>query len=114
MIFDFIKKLLFDASIDEDKKLKIIAKMKKIIISQSLSCNRCHALAVPILETKNRYRCASCGRQFLGPNYNLDFSEFNNIGWSNLEICANNKGPLPLKDLESYYEQCIGEIRKDN
>lgn len=37
----------------------------------SLNCNSCGALAAPIPNTNNRYRCDKCGRQFTGSCHRL-------------------------------------------
>ena len=34
-----------------------------------LTCNYCHAKAKPIWGTQNRYRCESCGRQFVSSKH---------------------------------------------
>lgn len=36
-----------------------------------LSCRRCGTLALPILDSQNRYRCDRCGRQFVGARHGL-------------------------------------------
>jgi len=35
----------------------------------ALTCRRCQALAPPIPDTGNRYRCPSCGNQFAGARH---------------------------------------------
>jgi hypothetical protein len=37
----------------------------------ALTCRRCGKLAVPIVDTGNRYRCENCGNQFAGASHGL-------------------------------------------
>lgn len=37
----------------------------------ALTCRRCNKLAVPIIDTSNRYRCEGCGNQFAGARHGL-------------------------------------------
>lgn len=51
----------------ENEHRAYVAKQKK---NMALPCRRCGALAEPIEDTKNRYRCA-CGNQFAAARHHL-------------------------------------------
>ena len=34
--------------------------------ANAMTCRSCHNLAYPVSNTRNRYRCSNCGRQFAG------------------------------------------------
>jgi hypothetical protein len=47
------------------------------IASASFPCIECGSVAHPILNSRNRYQCCGCGREFAGLEHNLiDFAEF--------------------------------------
>lgn len=50
---------------DERKKQEA---WSAFISAYSVTCRRCNALAEPIGDTKNRYRC-QCGNQFAGAHH---------------------------------------------
>lgn len=50
-----------------------------IIRNHSLSCGKCNSLAVPILDTKNIYKCNNCGRQFTQSRHSIRSSLYRSI-----------------------------------
>ena len=62
MVFGFLKDT-FESVTDSIKEANKES-VKEIILSESLSCNKCDALAVPIYESDNKYKCTGCSRQF--------------------------------------------------
>jgi hypothetical protein len=43
----------------------------------SLQCDKCSSTALPILNSRNRYRCSKCGLEFAGEEHLLiDFEEY--------------------------------------
>lgn len=51
----------------EPSKLIVINLLKR----QSLSCDRCNSLSIPILDTADRYRCIKCSRQFISAKHDI-------------------------------------------
>ena len=44
---------------------------KRDIKRQSLSCNRCNKLSVPVFGTSGNYECLGCGRRFTNKNHHI-------------------------------------------
>ncbi|MNJ41452.1 hypothetical protein D3C77_363780 [compost metagenome] len=53
-------------------RIEIGAQVKGLIVKHSLSCNGCNSLSAPILGTTDRYKCGSCGRQFVSSSHRMD------------------------------------------
>ncbi|SFI22720.1 hypothetical protein SAMN05444507_106360 [Pseudomonas syringae] len=51
----------------EPSKIILINLLKR----QSLSCDRCNSLSVPILDTADRYKCIKCERQFISAEHHI-------------------------------------------
>lgn len=74
MAFQYLKKV-FDGisqTVDEFKDLQDkndIDFLINLIKNKSISCNNCNALAAPIFDTRNSYKCIKCARQFHGQNH---------------------------------------------
>ena len=74
MAFQSLKKIISDIgqTVDQVKKLQNendVNFLIELIKNKSISCNICNALAAPIFDTKNNYRCIKCSRQFYGQNH---------------------------------------------
>ncbi len=48
---------------------KIFSAYLDLCVSQSLTCSKCDTLALPLLGTRNRYKCPNCKRQFAAANH---------------------------------------------
>ena len=67
---------------------------------ESLSCNKCNSISAPILGTDARYKCTSCGRQFVGARHNI-----------NRKIKANlNDNPVSVGTAMAVYQDCLDDI----
>lgn len=53
-------------------RIEIGDQVKRLIVRHSLSCNSCNSLSAPILGTTDRYKCGSCGRQFVSSSHRMD------------------------------------------
>jgi hypothetical protein len=51
----------------EPSKIILINLLKR----QSLSCDKCNSLSVPILDTTDRYKCIKCERQFISAKHHI-------------------------------------------
>jgi DNA-directed RNA polymerase subunit RPC12/RpoP len=69
MVFSFLKGAISSGvdSIREANKNRV----KQLVLDESVSCNKCNSLAVPLYESENKYRCVGCGRQFSNSKHNL-------------------------------------------
>ncbi|MFZ1932435.1 MAG: hypothetical protein WCB27_12335 [Thermoguttaceae bacterium] len=48
--------------------------------ASSVTCSRCGAIATPILNSLDRYRCSKCGNEFTGGKHGLvDVEEFKRL-----------------------------------
>lgn len=54
---------------EAEQKREIMKERKKM----ALTCRRCQNLAMPIPETRNRYRCEHCGNQFAAARHDIIF-----------------------------------------
>jgi DNA-directed RNA polymerase subunit RPC12/RpoP len=51
--------------------------LEERISASSLACRHCGSAAAPILNSKNRYRCSECGREFADAEHSLfDVEEY--------------------------------------
>ena len=65
MIFDLVKGVL-EFGRDERK-----ARVKEIVVSESISCRKCGGLCVPLYDSYNKYRCVKCQNQFANAKHNI-------------------------------------------
>jgi DNA-directed RNA polymerase subunit RPC12/RpoP len=77
MVIKFLKKAIsvysgiplhmIDSEAEEERKKAVIILLK----SESLSCNKCNGLSIPLYDSENKYRCIKCGRQFSNTRHNI-------------------------------------------
>lgn len=87
-----------------DRAVEIV---KYFLDRNSLTCGLCSTLALPILNTHNRYRCPSCAHQFAGAPHNLD-GEWDYIAGTFLDECLSGVEQrilLSLAERSSYYRR---------
>jgi len=87
MVFGFIKSAV---EWNRKKEKNIIM---TIIRSESISCNRCDNLAAPIYNTRNKYKCTGCGRQFANSKHDI-------------AKCVEGRGLIH----SGLYDECINDI----
>lgn len=80
----------------EPPKLIVINLLKR----QSLSCDRCNSLSIPILDTADRYRCIKCSRQFISAKHDIRHAI--------LESFKDNWAAQRL--ILKYYSECADRI----
>lgn len=80
----------------EPSKLILINLLKR----QSLSCDRCNSLSIPILDTENRYKCTKCARQFISAKHHIRHAV--------LDCFKNNFAAQRF--ILKYYDECVERI----
>lgn len=73
--------------IDQEAKDELIESVKALLKSESLSCNKCNGLSIPLYDSDNKYKCIKCGRQFSNARHNIR-----------------------SKVRRKYYDECIDDI----
>jgi hypothetical protein len=85
-MFTALTRIIFGT--EEQRKIRRhnrCLQMAKIIEAESVSCNKCNILAVPICQTDNKYRCLSCARQFAGARHEIT-KKLKASGWTGIAI----------------------------
>jgi hypothetical protein len=80
----------------EPSKIILINLLKR----QSLSCDRCNSLSVPILDTADRYKCIKCERQFISAKHHIRHAI--------LDSFKDNWAAQRL--ILKYYPECVERI----
>ena len=80
----------------EPSKIILINLLKR----QSLSCDRCNSLSVPILDTADRYKCIKCERQFISAKHHIRHAVLDNF--------KDNFSAQRL--ILKYYAECVERI----
>jgi len=80
----------------EPSKVIVINLLKR----QSLSCDRCNSLSVPILDTADRYKCIKCERQFISAKHHIRHAV--------LDSFKDNWAAQRL--ILKYYSECVERI----
>lgn len=69
MVFESLKNWLNTAAEKSDQLN--VKRMKDILKSESLSCNKCDGLSIPLYGSIDKYKCTKCGRQFSNSKHNI-------------------------------------------
>ncbi|MEB0040428.1 hypothetical protein [Pseudomonas sp. MH10] len=80
----------------EPSKLILINLLKR----QSLSCNKCNNLSVPILDTADHYKCIKCARQFISTRHYIRTVILDSFkdSWTTQRLILK------------YYDECVERI----
>ena len=80
----------------EPSKIILINLLKR----QSLSCDRCNSLSIPILDTADRYKCIKCSRQFISAKHYIRHAALDSFkdSWTTQRLIFN------------YYDECVERI----
>lgn len=46
--------------------------VQALLCDEALSCRKCDALGIPVLQSRNKYRCIKCGNQFSGAPHRIN------------------------------------------
>ncbi len=100
-MFERIKNLF---AVDSEAQSRKMEPSKIILINllkrQSLSCDRCNSLSIPILDTADRYKCIKCSRQFISAKHYIRHATLDSFkdSWTTQRLIFN------------YYDECVERI----
>lgn len=80
----------------EPSKVIVINLLKR----QSLSCDRCNSLSIPILDTADRYRCIKCSRQFISAKHYI----------RNVILDSFKDNWAAQRLILKYYAECVDRV----
>lgn len=126
MVFEYIGNIIdgYGNRVSNDKEMidkQMVEILKPLLLQESLSCNRCNSIAIPIYGTVNKYKCTGCGRQFSNTKHNIESkllgydmrnAEFNDPRGFIDMLGGPSRTQIKNRNLRKYYDLCVNEISR--